>query len=110
MGEHDGRLWVVATTLPSRESALDVARALVGESLAVCAQAGAGLVSVYRWRGALQEETEVALTLKVREDRREACLARLAQLHPYEVPELLAWPAARVGEAYGRWAWEEPPA
>jgi len=52
-------------------------------------------------------EREVALVLKVRDDRYDACAARLAALHPYEAPELLGWPAGRVGAGYGRWAFGE---
>ncbi len=107
MGSHDGRLWIVLTTFPARAAALAAARALVREELAACAQVGADLVSVYRWEGAVQEENEVALALKVRDDRYDACVTRLAALHPYAAPQILGWPAARVAEAYGRWAWEE---
>ena len=107
MGAHDGGLWVLATTFPDRAAALAAARQLVAERLAVCAQVGADLVSIYRWRGELQEEAEVAVALKVRAESYEACAGRLAALHPYEVPQILGWPADRVGDAYGRWAEEE---
>jgi len=107
MGRRDGRLWVLATTFPERARAEAAARQLVAERLAVCAQVGADLLSCYRWRGELQAAAEVAVTLKVRESDYEACASRLAALHPYETPQIIGWPAARVAEAYGRWAWEE---
>jgi periplasmic divalent cation tolerance protein len=107
MGEREGRLWILLSTFPDRASALAAARTLVREDLAACAQVGADLVSIYRWEGALQEEAEVALALKIRDDRYDACVARLAALHPHAVPQLLGWPADRVGEAYSRWVWGE---
>jgi len=103
-GPGEDGLWVLVTTLPSREAALALARRVVTAGLAVCAQTGADLVSVYAWQGVVREEGEVALALKVRGDRLEEALARVAEWHPYEVPQLLAWRAERVGEAYARWA------
>lgn len=108
-GEYDGRLWMVTTTFPSRDEALAVARRLAGEGLAACAQVGAQLASVYVWGGALVEETETALALKVADAQLEPCLARLAELHPYEVPQLLAFRAGRVAAPYGRWVCGEEP-
>ena len=102
--DYDGRLWIVTTTFPSRAQALEAARLLVREELVACAQVGEGLVSIYSWAGALKEEAETALALKVASDRLEPCLARLTERHPYQTPQVLAWPAQRVGEAYGRWA------
>ena len=107
MGSHDGRLWVVTTTFAGRDQAETIVTGLVEEGLAACAQVGGDLTSFYRWRGRTEFAQEAGVVLKVRDDRLDACLARLAELHPYEVPQITAWPAARVGEAYGRWAWGE---
>jgi periplasmic divalent cation tolerance protein len=102
-------LLVVITTFPEREGAERVAAGLVDSGLAVCAQVGADLISFYRWQGARERASEVSVTLKVRNDRLEACLERLRQLHPYQTPELIAWPASRVDEAYLGWAWQDDP-
>ncbi len=106
MSRYDGRLLVLVTTLPDREAAASVAAALVREGLAACAQVGPDLVSWYEWEGEVTSAPEVRLLLKVTEELYEACARRLAALHPYEVPQVTAWRADRVGEAYGRWAWK----
>jgi len=80
---------------------------LLGEELIVCGQLGAEVTSFYRWQGALEREPEVPITLKIRDDRFEACRSRLHELHPYDVPQLLAWPATFVDASYGRWAFGE---
>jgi periplasmic divalent cation tolerance protein len=104
MASPDDGLWVLATTLPDRAAAAAVARALVTEGLAACAQVGADLLSFYRWEGAVRGDPEVALVLKVTGARYAACAARLRQLHPYTVPQVVGWRAERVDPDYARWA------
>ena len=50
---------VVFCTLPDADSAARIAGMLVEERLAACVNIVPGLVSVYRWQGALQREAEV---------------------------------------------------
>jgi periplasmic divalent cation tolerance protein len=101
------RIHIVVTTLPARPEAEKAARLLVAESLAVCAQVGIGIRSWYRYRGEIEDSPEVTLTLKVRADRLDACIGRLQALHPYEVPQILAWPATYVDPGYLAWAYGE---
>jgi periplasmic divalent cation tolerance protein len=94
---------VILTTAPSQEVALALAEALVEERLVACANLVPGLLSVYRWEGERVREAEVLVVMKTHRDRRDEVFDRVAELHPYEVPELLALPAEAVSEAYGRW-------
>ncbi len=107
MGMFDGRLLVCATTFPTRDEAEDVVARLVAERLVVCGQVGADLTSYYRWEGELQRQSEVAVMLKIRDDKHALAMARLRELHPYDVPQLVSWSATHVDAAYASWAWEE---
>jgi periplasmic divalent cation tolerance protein len=107
MGKYDGRLLVLATTFGSRPEAVAVVSNLVEEGLIVCGQVGADLTSFYSWRGELNQEPEVSVLMKVREDQYRQCTERLKQLHPYDVPQMIAWTASKVDDAYGHWAWGE---
>ncbi len=91
---------VVLSTAPDARSAERLARALVDEALAACVNVVPGVRSFYRWQGALQEDAEVLLVIKSCGDRLAALTDRLRALHPYEVPEVLALPAAGGSEAY----------
>lgn len=106
MGSFDGRLLVLATTFATRDQAETMVAGLVSDGLAVCGQVGANLTSFYRWQDKVECDAEVGVTLKIRDDRFTACLERLRDIHPYDVPQLIAWPASFVDDAYGRWAWE----
>jgi periplasmic divalent cation tolerance protein len=88
---------------PDADSALAMAEALVGERLAACVNRLPGVVSTYRWQGAVTSDTETLLLIKTTAGRFEALKARLLQLHPYELPELLAVPVERGHPAYLDW-------
>lgn len=72
------------------ETAARIAQTLVGERLAACVQAVPGMLSTYRWQGAVRTDAEVLLLIKTTRERLQALKARLPDLHPYETPELLA--------------------
>ena len=63
----------------------DIAHALVSERLAACVNRVA-CDSVYRWEGAVHYDEEVILLAKTAEDRYDELEARVAELHPYDVP------------------------
>ena len=94
---------VVLVTAPDADVALRIARTLIEERLAACVNLIPGLTSVYRWEGAVQEDHEVLLLAKTRAGRLEALETRLAELHPYHVPECVALEPARVETRYLEW-------
>ncbi len=93
------------TTVGSEEDAARVARHLVETRAAACVSIVAPVRSVYTWRGELSEEREWLLLIKTARSAPELRDA-LRAVHPYEVPELLAFPASFADEAYARWVVE----
>jgi periplasmic divalent cation tolerance protein len=61
------------------------------------------LLSLYPWQGRLQREEEYLLLMKTAESMESALIARLQELHPYEVPEILVLPIAAGNPAYLAW-------
>jgi periplasmic divalent cation tolerance protein len=80
----------VFVTAPGKESALALARQVVEESLAACGNVVPNVTSVFRWNTKVKEEDEVLLILKTSTPRSAALIARVAELHTYEVPEVLS--------------------
>ncbi len=95
----------VTTTLPDSNSADRIAQALVGERLAACAQVSGPIASTYRWQGAVEQASECYCHLKTTMERLPALQARIRELHPYEVPEIVA--VAIVGGDAGYLQWIE---
>jgi periplasmic divalent cation tolerance protein len=94
---------LVFTTLPSADKAAELAKALVEERLAACANLLPAIRSIYRWQGKLQDENEVLLLLKTRAEHLERLKLRILELHPYEVPEVLAVPVEAGYQPYLDW-------
>lgn len=93
---------LVLTTVGSAAAAEDLVRALVAERVIACGTMIDGK-SIYRWRDAVTEESEVVVLLKTRVERWDALRAAVSARHPYEVPELLAFPVERGLEKYLAW-------
>lgn len=93
----------VYATFPSEEEARRIARILVEERLAACANILGACHSVYRWQGAVEEAEETAALFKTRADLAEALVGRLAELHSYEVPAVVAWPIVTALDSYAGW-------
>lgn len=91
------------STCPNAETAARIARALVEERLAACVNRVPGVASTYRWEGGIHEDTEVLLVIKTTRERFAALRDRLVELHPYEVPELIAMDIADGHPAYLDW-------
>jgi periplasmic divalent cation tolerance protein len=78
-------------------------RTLVEERLAACGHQVAAIRSVYRWEGAVHDEPEARVALHTRRSLVPAVVARTAELHPYDVPCVIALPLVDGNPEYLRW-------
>jgi periplasmic divalent cation tolerance protein len=97
----------VLTNLPDSESAFNLARALVGRRLAACVNVLAPATSFYRWEGREEQATEIPVIIKSTGERYAALEAAIRELHPYDLPEIIAWPVERGAENYLGWVTAE---
>ena len=93
----------VYATFGSDEEARSIARQLVEERLAACANILAPCHSIYWWQGRIEEAGEVPAIFKTRADTAARLIARLNELHSYDVPAAVAWPIGVAGPAYANW-------
>ncbi|HWP94745.1 MAG TPA: divalent-cation tolerance protein CutA [Gammaproteobacteria bacterium] len=98
----DGHI-VVLCTCPDAATAERIAQTLVEEELAACVNVVPGLISLYRWQGAVQRDSECLLLIKTRAAPFEILAHRIRSLHPYTVPEIIALPIAQGSAAYLQW-------
>lgn len=97
----------VFTTVADHDAARSLARALLERRLAACVTLGASVESLYHWRGRIETGHEVPLTIKTRAALYPMVEAALHELHPYEVPEIVAFPATEMSASYRAWLEEE---
>ena len=107
MATPEAQVRVVLLTAPDAASAERLARALVEERLAACVNAVPGVRSFYRWEGRIEDASEILLVVKTRADRTTALAARVRELHPYALPEVLELAAAGGSAEYLDWVRKE---
>ncbi len=93
------------TTVGSEEDAARIARHLVETKAAACVSIVSPVRSLYVWKAELQDEAEWLLLVKTARPAEELRDA-LRSVHPYAVPEFLAFPASFADEAYAKWVAE----
>ncbi|ADV66164.1 divalent-cation tolerance protein CutA [Deinococcus maricopensis] len=96
---------VVLVTLPP-DAAHALARTLVEERVAACVNVVNEVHSVYRWAGEVAEDREALLLIKTTGERYPDLEARVRQLHPYEIPEIIALPMDRALPEFMGWLTE----
>jgi periplasmic divalent cation tolerance protein len=94
---------VLLVTAPSADVAAALARTLVEEGLAACGNVVPAVRSIYRWEGKIHDDAEALLVLKTERRLVAALKARLPELHPYQVPELLVVPVEDGLAPYLEW-------
>jgi len=93
---------VILVSFPAAE-ATAIARQLVAEGQAACVNQLPAVRSIYVWNGQLEQTDEVLLLVKTTVAGYPALERRVRELHPYEVPEILALPVAAGYEPYLQW-------
>jgi periplasmic divalent cation tolerance protein len=94
---------VVLTTLGDADAAARLGRALVDERLAACVNIVGPLRSIYRWQGEIADEAEVLCLIKTTPQAWPRLRARIVELHPYQVPEIIALPPFDLHAPYLDW-------
>jgi periplasmic divalent cation tolerance protein len=93
----------VHITAPDVVQAAEMARVLVQEGLVACVNIIPGVRSIYLYEGKICDEPEVLCVAKTRQELFERLKIRLLELHPYEIPEILAFEVDDGSAAYLAW-------
>ena len=93
----------VLTNLPDSASAFNLARELVSLRLAACANVLSPVTSFYRWEGKDEQAVEYPVLIKSTRERYGELESAIRARHPYELPEIIAWPVDPGFAAYLNW-------
>ena len=93
----------VHITAPDAERAAEMARTLVGEGLCACVNIVKEVRSIYLYEGRICDEPEVLCVVKTRPELFDRLEARVRELHPYQVPEILAFAVEEGSAPYLAW-------
>jgi periplasmic divalent cation tolerance protein len=98
---------IVYMTAPNPEEAERIGRILVERGLAACVNVLGSIRSIYRWAGDIQTDTETAFIAKTADALVPALTEAVLELHPYEVPCVVALPITGGSAAFLGWIDEE---
>jgi len=98
-------LRVVLCTCPPAQ-ATTVARAILEQRLAACVNVVPGVRSLYWWNDTVTEDGESLLVIKTPQSSFADLEARLHEIHPYDVPEVLSLSVDEGADTYLSWVRE----
>jgi periplasmic divalent cation tolerance protein len=96
-------LHVVLITAKDSAEAERISKQLVEEKLAACVNVLPKISSTYRWKGKVVHASEALLLVKTSDEKLDGLIARVKELHSYEIPEILALPIERGSREYLKW-------
>lgn len=94
---------LILCTCPDQHTADTIARQLITDKLAACVNILPGLTSIYEWQGAIETAQEHLLLIKSHQGRFAAIESAIKQLHPYQLPEIVAVAIERGSSDYLNW-------
>lgn len=95
--------FVVMSTMPTETVASEIARAVVSEHLAACANIIPTVRSIYLWKGAIHDDPECLVMFKTSSDCVQSLIERVRSIHPYDVPEIISLPIETGHPGYFNW-------
>ncbi|WP_456445274.1 divalent-cation tolerance protein CutA [Thiolapillus sp.] len=97
---------LVLCTCPPGKAAEHLAQSLVERKLAACVNITRPVLSIYRWKDSLEKDEEALLYIKTHTASWSALEQAILELHPYDLPEIIALPLARGNQHYLNWVGE----
>jgi len=94
---------IVIVTVANREEAMKIVRSLLQERLIACANIVGPVSSIFWWEGKIDEASEFLVFMKSHENRFERLSEKVAEIHSYEVPEIIALPIIKGSPPYLEW-------
>jgi periplasmic divalent cation tolerance protein len=94
---------IVYTTCPDEEVARAISSTVVERRLAACVHRHPAGTSVFEWEGQIEEESEILLMIKTKEKLYGSLEEAILEVHPYDVPEIIAVSIDQGLASYLRW-------
>jgi periplasmic divalent cation tolerance protein len=91
------------TTVPDADVGQIISETIIEERLAACVTVQAACQSLYWWKGKITQEQEHTLFIKTKKDLYPQLEKRMKEIHPYDVPEIIALPILLGSDDYLGW-------
>lgn len=94
---------LILTTVPDEKTGQEIAAQLVRDRLAVCVTISASSLSFYWWQGKISKDKEHILFIKTKASLFPELEKKIKEIHPYDVPEIIALPLLKGSSEYLNW-------
>ncbi|MCD8378274.1 MAG: divalent-cation tolerance protein CutA [Candidatus Gastranaerophilales bacterium] len=94
---------VIYCTVPDKRAAKEISKYIIKHHLAACVSAVDRIESVFSWDGETEKEKEILLMIKTIRTNFEKIKVLITELHPYNVPEIIAVPIVDCSKEYLQW-------
>ena len=94
---------LVITTVPDADVGQIVAEKIIEERLAACVHLQAAGQSLYWWEGKIMQDQEHTLLIKTKDAAYSRLEKKIKEIHPYDVPEIIAIPIQKGSKEYLGW-------
>ena len=95
--------YIFLVTVPNIEESKKIASLLVKSKLAACVNIIHNILSVYRWKGEIEEDDEYLLLIKTIEKNSKLIINKINEVHSYETPECIGFKIEKGSEKYLNW-------
>ena len=96
-------LMLILTSVGSEQQALTIAEELIQQELVACVNILPTMRSIYRFKGKVFDDEENLLLIKTSVDLYDEVTSVIAQMHTYEIPEIIGVPVEKCRESFRNW-------
>ena len=95
--------YLFLVTVPNIEEGQKIAKILVETKLAACVNIIQNIVSIFRWKGKIEEDNENLLIIKTTEENSDNIIQKVKEIHSYSEPECMGLKIEKGSETYLDW-------
>ncbi|MFX1268588.1 MAG: divalent-cation tolerance protein CutA [Promethearchaeota archaeon] len=95
--------YIFLVTVPNLEESKKIAKTLVENKIAACVNIIQGIISIYRWKGRIEEDGEQLLVIKTNERNCNQLIDKINEIHSYDTPECIGFKIEKGSEKYLNW-------
>jgi len=97
------KYYIFIVTVNKLDDGKKIAKILIENKLAACVNIIQNVISIYDWKGKIEEDSEHILLIKSTEEKSDLLIQKIQKIHSYETPECVAFKIEKGTKQYLDW-------